>query len=93
MGGSIFSLNKLLQKPELVKELEAILGVETVFDLRTLLVERFGSNLRNRLAHGLLTEESAGLGDVKYLWWSILRLTLLELDPLVGTYGRETRSR
>jgi hypothetical protein len=67
-----------LNKPELTQ----ILGEDIVFDLQGLLVEPFGYNLRNRVAHGLM-----GIGefyslDALYLWWLVLRLCLAPL------YGR-----
>jgi Domain of unknown function (DUF4209) len=65
-------LNELL--PTHVEALEAIFGEDTVFDLRGLLVERFGTNLRNRLAHGLLTYENVQSPRGEYLWWLALRL-------------------
>ena len=65
-------LNELL--PTYVGALEAIFGEDTAFDLRGLLVERFGTNLRNRLAHGLLTYEDVQSPRGAYLWWLALRL-------------------
>ena len=35
-----------------------LLGEDLVFDLQGLLVERFGVNLRNRMAHGLMGTNS-----------------------------------
>jgi len=66
-------LNKLLQ----MQQLEKILGSDLVFDLRGLLVERFGSNLRNKLAHGLLRDEEFETVEARYLWWSVLRLVCI----------------
>jgi hypothetical protein len=64
-----------LKKPELVQ----ILGEDLVFDLEGLLVEEFGSNLRNRVAHGLMAFEDFYLPDALYLWWLALRLCLAPL--------------
>ncbi len=47
-----FNLVKLLG----LTEAQTMLGEDLTFDLRSLLIECFGSNLRNRLAHGLLDQ-------------------------------------
>lgn len=44
------------------------------FDLRGLLVERFGLNLRNNIAHGLLPESQMITPGALYAWWLTLRL-------------------
>ena len=63
-------LNQLLWLPEV----EAIFGADMMFDLRGILIERFGHNLRNQLAHGLLPEGGFYREASAYLWWLILRL-------------------
>lgn len=75
-------LNELLYLP-VVKE---ILGEDITFDLQGLLVERFGSNLRNRLAHGLISHNGFYTWEVTYLWWLTLRLCYL---ILIATPGPE----
>lgn len=45
-------LNQLLWMPEL----EEIFGPDIAFDLRGILIERFGDNMRNEFAHGLMPE-------------------------------------
>src|SRR5207245_94359 len=52
-----FDLNKLLRSPEHYAALADVFGEDTVFDLRGLLVERMGSNLRNMVAHGLIDHD------------------------------------
>jgi len=44
------------------------------FDLRGLLVERFGFNLRNEVAHGFLDDEQFNSIGPIFIWWLILRL-------------------
>jgi len=66
------NLNSLLYYPEL----EKILGEDIVFDLQGLLIERFGSNLRNRSAHGLMDYLDFYNSEVIYLWWLILKLCI-----------------
>ncbi len=56
---------------------ERVFGRDLIFDLRGLLVERFGSNLRNELAHGLLDVDDFKGPDAEYLWWCALRLMFL----------------
>jgi hypothetical protein len=60
-------------------ELEHILGENIVFDLRGLLVERFGSNLRNQVSHGLLDQGAFFSWHILYLWWLTLRLCYLPM--------------
>ncbi len=68
-------LGRLLAKPELIE----ILGEEIVFDLRGLLVERYGGNLRNRMAHGLMDTDEFFSPNAVYLWWLYLRLCCLPI--------------
>ena len=58
-------------------EAERVFGRDLIFDLRGLLVEKFGSNLRNELAHGLLDINDFKGPDAEYLWWCALRLMFL----------------
>lgn len=55
-------------------ELEKAFGADLVFDLQALLVEKAGSNLRNKVAHGLMSHNEFYSDVVIYMWWSILRL-------------------
>lgn len=65
-----FDLNRLLQ----MKEMTEILGEDLRFDLNGLLCSRFGTNLRNRLSHGLLGAKSFEAPACVYLWWISLFL-------------------
>jgi len=69
------SLNVTLYKPEIKK----VFGENIVFDLQSLLVERSGANLRNRMAHGLMSHNSFYSVQVPYLWALVLRLCCLPL--------------
>src|SRR5258708_2371205 len=69
-----FSLNKLFEEHQ--AELADLLGENLVFDLEGLLVQRFGSNLRNEVSHGLLNIDRFGQGPVAYLWWLTLKLCI-----------------
>ncbi len=49
----------------------------TLFDLKCLLVERSGSNLRNLMAHGLIDDVYFYSPLMSYIWWLTLRLCLI----------------
>lgn len=63
------SLNSLLEHSAALD----ILGEAAVFDLRALLTEKAGGNLRNEFAHGLIDEDGKW-GSKVYFWWICLRL-------------------
>jgi len=44
-----------------------------------LLIERSGSNLRNRMAHGLINDSEFNSPIMSYLWWVTLRLCCLPI--------------
>ena len=67
-----FPLTKILRDYQ--GELENMFGEDIVFDLRGLLIERFGSNLRNEGSHGLMDYEDFLRPQSIYLWWLALRL-------------------
>ena len=67
------SLNTTLYQ----KELQAMLGQAITFDLQGLLVERTGANLRNLLAHGLMSHSSFYSIHAPYLWCLVLRLCMV----------------
>lgn len=66
-------LGALLREPKL----EELLGEELVFDLQGLLVERFGTNLRNRIAHGLMGDDEFSSASTLYLWWLVFRICMI----------------
>lgn len=68
-------LGWLLAQPEM----ESTFGPAITFDLRGLLVERFGLNMRNELAHGLMDMGLMYSEGALYLWWLILRLCCVPL--------------
>lgn len=60
-------------------ETEKIFGADLLFDLQSILIDRFGPNLRNTIAHG-----KAELGDMYsdnalYFCWLVLRICCLPL--------------
>ncbi len=60
-------------------EITSIFDEDTLFDLKGLLVERAGSNLRNRMAHGLINDDGFLSPLMSYLWWLTLRLCCLPI--------------
>jgi hypothetical protein len=79
----VLSLNFLLEHPEL----EKMLGTNLVTDLRVTLTDKVGSNLRNRMAHGLLAFDQFYSPTVVYTWWLGLLLVLLPMS--LGQRGDE----
>lgn len=67
-------LNELLYD----EDVEKVLGPDLVFTLRALLTEPgFGANLRNNLAHGLMTTDQFIDNDAIYAWWVIWRICMM----------------
>jgi Domain of unknown function (DUF4209) len=69
------NLNSTLYRPEIT----SIFDENTLFDLRCLLVERAGSNLRNLMAHGRINDNGFGSPLMSYIWWLTLRLCCLPI--------------
>jgi len=69
------NLNATLYRPEIT----SIFDEDTLFDLKGLLVEHSGSNLRNRMAHGLINDNGFFSPLMSYLWWLTLRLCCLPI--------------
>ena len=69
-------------------EMAKIFGPGMAFDLRGLLVERFGLNLRNDIAHGLLAESQMVTEGALYAWWLTLRLCCIP----IAAAQRESRA-
>lgn len=66
-----YDLGRLLYR---TPEVEEIFGKDLLFDLQGLLVNRFGTNLRNLLAHGMLNAYGVTSARAIYVWSIILRL-------------------
>lgn len=58
-------LSTLIELPEVT----TIFGEDLAFELKALFCDAFGPNLRNKLAHGLLTEEECQSTYAIYAWW------------------------
>ncbi|HYX72539.1 MAG TPA: DUF4209 domain-containing protein [Nitrososphaera sp.] len=77
---NLYDLNRILNDPKLEAKLIQVLGEDHVFHLKGLLVQHYGANLRNEIAHGTLgvnefNSAFYGLQSI-YLWWLTLRLCL-----------------
>ena len=57
--------------------LREIFGEDMVFHLQRLLVDPLGANLRNKMAHGMMSFGEFFSISVAYLYWLILRLVCL----------------
>jgi hypothetical protein len=72
--------SKLIQQQRLLgtllslPETSEILRADHVFELRGILCEKFGYDLRNRLAHGFVRYHECWGADVLNLWWLVIRL-------------------
>jgi hypothetical protein len=73
-----YPLSTILYWPQL----EAILGVDIVFNLKALLVERGGSNLRNLALHGLMEHNEFYSHKITYLVWLILKLLYMPMGSI-----------
>jgi len=82
------NINLLLYRAEL----KSILGEDIVFELQGLLVERYGVNMRNRMAHGLIQAEEFNSASAVYLWWLTLHLCCLPVAHRFLKQSAETTS-
>src|SRR5688500_14693685 len=57
-------------------ETDDILGTGMVMEMKAMLVVQGGPNLRNDVAHGLLTDHLAWSYSALYMWWFCLRLMI-----------------
>ena len=69
------SLNQTLRLPEI----KNLIDENLLFDLQGLLVERFGANLRNLMAHGLMSHHAFYSHQTTYLWWLMLKICCLPI--------------
>lgn len=58
------------------KEVDEIFGIDIAFSLRNILINRFGGNLRNKIAHGLMWPSSYFTQYPIYFWAFVLRLVV-----------------
>ncbi|MBE9057770.1 DUF4209 domain-containing protein [Sphaerospermopsis sp. LEGE 08334] len=65
--------------PRNYPQINSIFDADTLFDIQGLLIERSGSNLRNRMAHGLISDNEFNSPIMSYLWWVTLRFCCLPI--------------
>lgn len=63
------SLNVLLT----LEEAKNAFGVAGILELEDIFVDQLGSNLRNEVAHGLMSDQQMFGSDVLYAWWLLLK--------------------
>lgn len=63
-------LSTLMDLPETAR----VFGEDLSFEIKMLFCDAFGPNLRNELAHGLITEEDCHSIYAIYAWWLALKL-------------------
>lgn len=80
-----YNMNRLLTNPICSEPLTTIFGEDLIFDMRGLLVERFGANLRNDMAHGLIDYDYFDTPQARYLWWLSLCFYTLPLRTVSPT--------
>jgi len=80
-----YDLNVMLNNDSLEKKLTSVLGENLVFELKGLIGQHFGANLRNESAHGTLgvNEFNSGFYGLQliYLWRLALRLCFTNVLP------------
>jgi hypothetical protein len=69
----------LLHETLFLPEITDIFSEDILFALKGLLINRFGSNLRNRTAHGLSSLNECVSLDVSYLWCLTLHLCCIPI--------------
>jgi hypothetical protein len=70
-------INQLFSFENQRNELERIFGKDIILDFEGLLVGRIGMNMRNKLAHGLLSYDECFSSPAVYLWALILKVVIL----------------
>lgn len=70
-------LSSLLELPGSIETL----GDGLQFELQVLLVEPIGYNLRNKYAHGLLSDQEMYSTGVMNIWWIVWRIVLFPWAP------------
>lgn len=70
------ALGSLLEMPEA----KVFLGEDLTFELQSVLLEQVGPNLRNEIAHGLVTDAVLWGAASVYVWWLCLRMALARYE-------------
>ncbi len=65
-------LSTLMELPVAIQ----VFGEDLCFELKSIFTDSLGSNLRNEVAHGLLSDGSSSSISTVYAWWMVLRLVI-----------------
>ena len=60
-------------------EAPVVLGEDLLFELRAVFTSSHGANLRNEVAHGILTDGGAFSSASVYGWWILVRMIIHSL--------------
>lgn len=71
------NLNRMLTEGEYRSHIVEMIGEALTFNLQGILVDPHGANLRNDVAHGLLSDGALWNMQAVYLWWIALRICVL----------------
>lgn len=70
------NLNAFLTEPDDLGVLSTVFEETLLFDLRGLLVEKSGRNLRNMMAHGLTTDAEVDGPTARYVWALVIQILM-----------------
>lgn len=65
-------LSSLMDLPEVAQ----VFGPDLAFEIKSIFTESLGFNLRNQVAHGLLSDNSSSSLPAVYAWWMVIRLII-----------------
>lgn len=85
----VWSIERIMGNDRLKKAL----GAAFVFDLQSLLSGRTGPNLRNSIAHGLVSSGSLNSPTGFYLWWLLFRLVVVPTPMMKAFRERHAIAR
>lgn len=80
----VWGLERTIAHP-VIKEM---LGSDFVYELQSLLAGRLGPNLRNSIAHGLLSPAALSGESALYTWWVMLRLVVMPTSVMQAYFER-----
>lgn len=66
-------LSTLVRMPQM----EAVFGKDLTFEINAVFCDQDGANLRNDVAHGLITDDIGATAESVYAWWMVFRLAFL----------------
>ena len=84
-------INTLLTSDEYSESMNSIFNEDILFDLQGLLINRFGSNLRNRISHALMNENEFYSPQISYVWWLTLHLCCLPIIAQAQSHQNEDK--